>query len=310
MRELQRHIGDEPAELDEAESRRQSFLLTRHYIGRLGSHLKAAKILTTSGWRMPSLFENFTIQIRPSPKPPSLPPPTDELTTLDRIIKRMLSHDSEELQSYQEALETMDAKFHILKRLKAQFKDKDFTPRVHAELNLLEYFHRERLPFVDNDRFIACSKPACYCCYHYISFHPGGFVRPPSHGIRYLNWRAPDPADETDTREKKHREDILNKIIAQIRLDALRQIGQRRGPSAWHPDSTTGITYLKQNTLVGSASDSRLPSDNDALSDDAQSLNGDISTNDELSLGDDRFSNSDEMSSGLEHTSDNLGNSR
>jgi hypothetical protein len=27
------------------------------------------------------------------------------------------------------------------------------------------------LPFVDHDRFIDRSKPACYCCYPYISFH-------------------------------------------------------------------------------------------------------------------------------------------
>ncbi|KAE9380971.1 hypothetical protein N431DRAFT_363089, partial [Stipitochalara longipes BDJ] len=242
MRELQKHIGDEPAELGESESRRQAFLLTRHYIGRLGSHLKAARILTTAGWRMPKLFETFTIRTRPSPKPPILPPPTDQLTTLNGIIKRMISNDLEETLRYQEALAAMDAKFHILNRLRAKFQDRDFMPRVHAELNLLEYFHIKRLPFVDDDRFIGCSKPACYCCYHYISHHPGGFVRPSSHGIRYLNWRAPDLIDETNVQEKNHQRDVLNKVIAQIRLDALRQIDQRRGPSPWHPDSTTGIT--------------------------------------------------------------------
>jgi hypothetical protein len=223
----------------------------------------------------------------------------------------MLPFDSEETLLYQDALATMDAKFHILKRLKAQFQDKDFRPRVHAELNLLEHFHRERLRFVDNDRFIGCSKPACYCCYHYISLHPGGFVRPSSHGIRYINWRAPDLVNETDTQEKNHQRDMLNKVAAQIRLDALRQIEQRRGPSPWHPDSTTGITYSKkQNTLAGGVSDSNLPSETDALVDGAASLNSDTLSNDELSLGDDRSSNSNEMSPDLEHTSDSLGNSR
>jgi OTT_1508-like deaminase len=310
LRELQRHIGDDPAELNEVESRRQAFLLTRHYIGRLGSHFKAARILTTAGWKMPRLFENFNILTRPSPKPPSLPPPTDQLTTLEGIIKRMLPAGSEETVRYQEDLAAMDAKFDILKRLHAQFQGKDFMPRVHAELNLLEYFHRKRLPFVDNDRFIACSKPACYCCYHYICHHPGGFVRPSSHGVRYLNWRAPDLVDETDEREKNHRRDILNKVIAQIRLDVFRQIEQRRGPSAWHPDSTTGITYSKkQNTVIGGASDGDLPSDNGDLSDDAKSFSSDASSDDELSLGDDSLSNSDKMSSVLEHTLDKFTNS-
>jgi hypothetical protein len=184
VQELQRHIGDEPAELSEAESRRQAFLLTRHYIGRLGSHLKAARILTTAGWKMPGLFENFAIRTRPSPKPPSLPPSTDQLTTLDGIIKRMFPMDSEETLQYQEALATMDSKFNIMKRLQDQFQDEDFRPRVHAELILLEYFHIKRLRFVGSDKFISCSKPACYCCYHYISLHPGGYVpRPMESGI-------------------------------------------------------------------------------------------------------------------------------
>jgi hypothetical protein len=262
MRELQRHIGDEPAELGNTESRRKAFLLTRHFIGRLGSHLKAARILTAAGWRMPDLFDNFAIKTRPSPEPPSLPPPTDHLTTLDGIIKRMLPAGSEETLRYQEALTTMDAKFNILDRLQTQFKDKDFRPRVHAELNLLEHFYRERLPFLDDDRFIACSKPACYCCYHYISLHPGGFVRPSSHGIRYLNWRPPDLVNATDTREKNHQRDVLNKVIAQIRLDALRQIEQCRGPSPWHPDSTTGITHSqKHNASVGDIDSRKLIGD-------------------------------------------------
>ncbi|KAH9207091.1 hypothetical protein DL95DRAFT_314370, partial [Leptodontidium sp. 2 PMI_412] len=243
MRGLQKHIGDSPPEMGTAESRRQNFVITRHYIGRLGSHLKAARILTVAGQRMPDLFEDFAVGIWPSPKSPSLPPPTDQLTTLEGIIKRMLPKDSEEIMQYQEALASMDAKFNIQDRLQAQFQDKDFKPRVHAELNLLECFYTKRLAFVDDDRFIGCSKPACYCCYHYICLHPGGFVRPSSHGVRYLSWRPPDLIDTTGTKEKNLQRDIMNKLIAQIRLDAFRQIEQRRGPSLWHPDSTTGITH-------------------------------------------------------------------
>lgn len=312
VRELQRHIGDGPQELDEAESRRQAFLLTRHYIGRLGSHLKAARILAKAGWTMPNLFDNFTIQTRPSPTPPLLPPPTDRLTTLNGIITRMLPRDSKKLQQYQKALATMDAKFNIQDRLKAQFKAKDFMPRVHAELILLEYFHMKRLPFVDDDRFIGCSKPACYCCYHYISLHPGGFVRPASHGVRYLSWRPPDLGEEEDdTLDENHQRDILNNVIKQIRLDAFRQIEKRRGPSAWHPDSTTGITRSQKHiTLGGGASDSELPSDDEAPSGDESSLSSVTSSGHKLSLGDSRSSNGDAISSGSEHTLDTIINTR
>jgi OTT_1508-like deaminase len=249
MKKLQVHIGDKPAEL--TKSKRLDFSLVHHYIGRLGSHFKAARILVTAGWKIPGLLDNFIIKKQPSPKPPSSPPPTDHLTTLDGIIKRMLSKDSVDMGKYQKDLAFMDVKFNILDRFLAKYKDKNFKPRVHAELILLEFFHKNRLQFVEDDRFIGCSKPACYCCYHYISAHPGGFVRPPSHGIRYLNWRPPDLANPKDALEGAHQRDVLNQVIKQIRLDALRQIEQRRGPSEWRPDSTTGITYsMNEGGLV------------------------------------------------------------
>lgn len=252
MTDLRRHIGNEPTEDIMTESKKQLFLLARHYIGRLGSHIKAARILVVAARRMPDVLASFTVRIRPSPKPPSLPPPTDHMTTLSGIIRRMLPADSSSFAELDAALANMDAKFNIQDRLQKQFEAKDFRPRVHAELSLLEFFYTNRLPFVEDDRFIGCSKPACYCCYHYISLHPGGFARPSSHGIRYLSWRPPDLTSPEDMIEKKHQLDVLNKLIAQIRLDAIRQIEQRKGPSPWHPDSTTGITYSQEhNALVG-----------------------------------------------------------
>lgn len=59
VRALQRHIGDRAAEAVESESRRQAFVSVRHYIGRLGCYLKAAKMLVAAGLRMPDLFDNF-----------------------------------------------------------------------------------------------------------------------------------------------------------------------------------------------------------------------------------------------------------
>ena len=246
MRELQRHIGEEHATSDHPESRRENFRLARHFIGRLGSHLRAARILVTAARRLPSLFDNFTIKTLPSPKPPKLPPPVDHLTTLSGIIKRMLPAGSDDTPRVQEALTIMDSKFGIQDRVQAQYEDKDFRPRVHAELHVLEYFYKEGLSFVDDDRFIGCSKPACYCCYLYITYHPGRFVRPACHGIRYLSWRPPDPFNEEIQRGNHHRRDILNKVIEHIRRDTLDHIEKCRGPTPWLPDSTTGIT-VSQN---------------------------------------------------------------
>ena len=225
MRRLQKHIGDSPPEMGAAGSSRQNFIITGHYIGCLGSHLKAARILTVAGQRMPELFEDFTVKTWPAP------PPTDQLTTLKGIIKRMLPKNSDEITHYQEALAVMDVKFNLQGRLEAQFQDKDFRPRVHAELNLLEHFYTKQLAFVDDDKFIGCSIPACYCCYHYICLHPGDFVRPSSHGVRYLSWRPPDLIVTAGVSEKKHQRGSMNKLFSLIRLDAFRQLEQSKGPS-------------------------------------------------------------------------------
>jgi hypothetical protein len=245
MKTLQNHIGEGPEALTESESRKQAFVLTRHYLGRLGSHLRAAKVLVAAGSRMPGLLDSCAVRPRQSPKPPSLPPPTDHLTTLTGILGRMLPKGSRDIAQYQEALAVMNTKFKLQDRLIDVYQDKSFRPRVHAELNLLDYFYSENLAFVDDDKFIGCSKPACYCCYHYICQHPGGFVRPPSHGVRYLNWRPPDLPDTAGEQEQNHQRDVLNKVIAQIRQDTLRHIERRGGRSQWRPDSTTGITYSK-----------------------------------------------------------------
>jgi len=62
----------------------------------------------------------------------------------------------------------------------------------------------------------------------------------------------PDLVRATDTLEKNHQRDVLNKVIAQIRLNALRQIEQLTGPNPWHPDSTTRITHSQnRNASVG-----------------------------------------------------------
>lgn len=70
-------------------------------------------------------------------------------------------------------------------------KEYTFSTLVHAELLLLDHFWRNDYQFWVRDRYIGCSKPACYSCYRYISNHPGNFVDPPSHYKIHMNWRAP-----------------------------------------------------------------------------------------------------------------------
>lgn len=72
----------------------------------------------------------------------------------------MLPRDSGNMAQYQEALAAMHAMFKIQDCLHALYQERDSRPRVHVELNLLEYFHAKHLPFYDDHRFIGRSKSA------------------------------------------------------------------------------------------------------------------------------------------------------
>jgi OTT_1508-like deaminase len=226
------------------ESNASNFLKVRHYIGRLGSHMKAARTLVAAAMKFPTFFDGFEIECLPSPKPAERPPPMDDLTTLDGIAVRMLPKDDKDVLFYQKELQDMDSKFQIYQRLVEEYEKSTFLPRVHAELILLEHFYMHKYDFVDGDKYISCSKPACYCCYHYICAHPGNFVRPASHNKVYLNWRPPDVIDDdAGGSAANHQRDIMNDMLKMIRKDVLAQIKDQRGRRhrAQH-DSTTGIT--------------------------------------------------------------------
>ena len=244
MKELKKRSGKGSSSALTVESNEANFLKLRHYIGRLGFHVKAAKTLVAAAKSFPAFFDDFEIEYLPSSKPVESPPPMDELTTLDGIVGRMLKNENTpKVPYYRDALNAMDTKLQIYQRLKNEYRNPAFLPRVHAELILLEHFYKSGNDFVDGDKYIGCSKPACYCCYHYISAHPGNFVRPASHNKTYLCWRPPDIVDDdAEGSAMKHRRDIINKMVEKIRIDVLEQIEKQSGRRRTHPDSTTGIT--------------------------------------------------------------------
>jgi hypothetical protein len=241
MKELTKRSLKGSAYAGTEDSNAGNFTRLRHYIGRLGSHMKAAKVLVAAANRFPAFFDNPQIECCSSPKPATAPPPMDKRTTLDGIVIRMLPKDHERVLFYQEMLRNMDTKFRIHKRLVREYENSNFLPCVHAELILLEHFYVNRYDFVGGDKYIGCSKPACYCCYHYILAHPGGFAYPAGHNKTYLNWRPPDIADD-DLEGQGRRLDIVNAMLVKIRLSVLEQIEKQSGPHPAHHDTTTGIS--------------------------------------------------------------------
>jgi len=58
---------------------------------------------------------------------------------------------------------------------------------VHCELVLAQHFKNENLKFFMDERYIGCSRPACYTCHAYLTSHPENYVEPETSNIIYYS---------------------------------------------------------------------------------------------------------------------------
>ncbi len=215
----------------------------RHFIGRLAHHVRAPKKviedLTT-----PEIegFLDFYDVCQISQTPSVARPEADSQTTLRGIIGRMLPRNDPQKEKYEKCLSSMDAKLNLQDRVVLEYGKKAFRPTVHAEVQVLEHFYENRLEFAEKDRYIGCSKPACFCCQLYFRHHPLSCVEPVSHHKVYLKWGPPALLEGDKDPRYKHQRDILNQMAATIRKEVLEQIINKSDPLKYHADSYTGIT--------------------------------------------------------------------
>lgn len=231
------------------QSKRSSFASVKHYLRRLAHHIRASEELVDGAGHLSQLFEPYDVCAVESLS--SVPPPTsDHHTTLDGILNRMLknNHERPEIEN---SLLDMDIKFHIFELFMKKYKDCE--PQVHAEVQVLEYFYKMKLSFVANDRYIACSKPACLCCKMYFKYHPARMVKPESNNKIWINWGPPLVKQYSkDDPESRQQLDILNKMTENIRSKAIAQILGQASPARWHPDSRTGTTENQRSDFSSS----------------------------------------------------------
>jgi hypothetical protein len=213
----------------------------RHHIGRLGLHARSARALASYTHRMMAFLESYSVRAVPIPVKGSGRPPPRKSTNVEAALERMLPMDAPELDVYRQALSLMDEPFKISERFLNNYSDSKNKTRVHAEVQVLHHFDQHDEEFAEGDKYIACSKPACFCCHLYFRHHPGGFVEPRSHHKIYLNWQPPG-MEGTKTGKKNQLRDILNLMIKDIRKDALGQMIKGAAPRGYHPDSITGIS--------------------------------------------------------------------
>ncbi|KAI1422779.1 hypothetical protein F5Y12DRAFT_799284 [Xylaria sp. FL1777] len=213
-----------------------------HRLGRLAHHIRAPcqiieDVSNHAGLR--NVLDEFEVHpIRPQlviDRPQAEPD-----IHIHSIMTRMLPCKGFN-EGYKEAADIMNRRFDIVTRFKKEYDNKNFAPLMHAEIQVLEHFFEKR-QFFDDDRYIGCSKPACYCCHLYMQHHPARCVVPQTSYNVYLNWGLKALPQGSRDAEYKHQRDILNEMAKSIRKDALDQILRKTSATPWHPDSQTGFT--------------------------------------------------------------------
>ncbi|KAF2668692.1 hypothetical protein BT63DRAFT_440800 [Microthyrium microscopicum] len=158
-----------------------------HYIYRLGAHLHAVKKLThvaTNFRTMLKIKKVEAVRFSKSDHTKSITL-SDELLDPYQIVKNICTEgygtDSRRpmTDKIMVGFVRMDIEMNIKPKLQ---QDRTYKSRVHAELQLADLFSRKGYTFLGEDRYVGCSKGACYFCYEYLSLHQNKFERPATHG--------------------------------------------------------------------------------------------------------------------------------
>lgn len=241
----------------QGESRRSDFEQILELLFKLGKHVHVAKILVEAAISLPQDFSGeFRIEVLPSSKEQALPLTSKE-ATIKSTIKRMFS-TVEDQSKFMARLESIWDPSEISELLD---REKTTKTRVHAELLLINHFDRHGCQFLDgNDKYIGCSKSACYLCHAYIKSHPGCYAVPPSHQKLYIGWRPPDMIPSNPNSAVQQRPQQLQKImldlITWVRRDLATDIENRVSRLPYHADSTAGMTSVASKNTASKASPS------------------------------------------------------
>ncbi|KAF3033849.1 hypothetical protein E8E11_002897 [Didymella keratinophila] len=198
------------------------FDLLRCHMIRLGRRFQAAQALLTYGPRLPELCGIVNVSPVETPPASQLPPP-DMSTDFNSIVRRMLPNQSCPI-AHQSALSDMVEKHDLFQHFLHNYNSGKVKQYVHAEVQVLDLFYARDFMFVNDDNFIASSKPACLSCWAYFRSHPGRFVEPVSERKICLTWRPAAIEGGPDTTSNKVQASTMNDVNKFMRKEVLHQI--------------------------------------------------------------------------------------
>lgn len=213
----------------------------RHYIGRLSSWRKAARNVVSLGGCFPVVLANYEVATVSHVETISSSFWTAEHdfdALLARVVPNYRGHS---------ITSRLKGKLKDASRLIGVLQDRQFHAKPHAEAVILDHFFTGNFAFVMGDRYVACSKPSCYCCKLYFRFHPLRAVTGRSHGNLWIQWGPPRSLCLTNGKVDRITLKILRRMSDEVRKDVLSAV--LRGTSRHFNmfDSTTGFSASRAN---------------------------------------------------------------
>ncbi|EAA62201.1 hypothetical protein AN5251.2 [Aspergillus nidulans FGSC A4] len=225
------------------------FSSARHHIGRLIHHIRAPIELAQDSRHLMYLTDAYTV-CPVSPCSAVSCPVSDMHTNLQGILNWMFMADDEDRVAVGDGLVYINKTRPIFDTFLAEYNGRD--RQVHAEIQVLEHFYQQRLSFLDGDRYIACSKPACLCCQLYFKHHPARMVVPASHQNVYTSWSPPLlPRFAKGDKDTQLQKQVLSYMAQDMREQIIQQVLQRSRSMIRHPDSRTSLTDLPAEAAFG-----------------------------------------------------------
>ncbi|KAJ0315631.1 hypothetical protein COL5a_011943 [Colletotrichum fioriniae] len=219
----------------------KAFRTVRHMIGRLAARIRSINQLLDDSSRVEALLKAY--QVAAVQRPISaLVPEADAHTTLPRILNRILPETDDRFNSYLGFLQRMDPQVRVEGQLQDRFKIGELQPCVHAEIQMLHHFYDSERRYISNDRYIACSKPACVGCESYARHHPARVTLLDAHQKVYPNWGIVSLVGGKQNPGWINQRKIINDVIGDLKAMVIDRLGELHATTMQRPDSLTEIT--------------------------------------------------------------------
>ena len=209
-----------------------------HFIGRLGSWLKAARFLFGHATCFPEILSNYEVKIVPIEDYTRFenPPPMRELGQL--LLQTLPPH----FDVSKARLEHLfgHGTFAVADSLLKECEANGWRLKTHAEASMAHFFSVEGRQFVNGDRYIGCSKPSCMCCELYLEALSGNFAQRPCHGNAWIQWRLPGPSPSTSVAAIA----ILQRMADRLQRDIEIEIVSALKGHVFTHDSSTNMSSV------------------------------------------------------------------